>query len=161
MLVLVVLVLVPRLVSVQSEDAMTEKERADLLAERIKRGATVNTLPSLTRQADKDACDVNQIMKRYEKTGEMPAFATRGFFADVSEIGDFRGVQEKMLMAGEIFAQLPPKKRAEFNNDVAEFLDYASNPANFDSLVELGVVEGPAPAPAAAPDVPAEAPATP
>lgn len=113
------------------------------LDERIARGATVNREPSKTRQSDKDSCDVNLIMKRYEKTGELPAFANSAFFADVSELGDFRAVQEKILLAKQVFDQLPADVRLSFKNDVAEFMDWASAAENRDGLVELGLIEKP------------------
>lgn len=109
---------------------------------------------SLARESERDSCDVNLIMKRYEKTGELPeGFDAPGFFGDVSEMGDFRKIQDTMVLGNQLFMLLPPDERAKFDNDVVKFLDFAEDPANRGELVKLGLLpdvekpaEGPAPA---------------
>lgn len=113
-------------------------------------GATVNLEPSMTRQADADGCDVNQIMKRYEKTGILPPYTTPGFFADVSQLGDFHRVTEAVRQCTESFMQLPAELRASFGNDVAAFVNWAGDPANKPELEALiAGAEKPPVAPAA------------
>lgn len=125
-------------------------------------GSTENKDASLTKQGDKDSCDVNQIMKRYEKTGILPPYTTPGYFADVSEFGDFHRVTEVVRQTQEIFMQTPAEFRASFDNDVANFVNWATDPVNA-AEVKL-MIEGaekapvvPAPAGEPAPVAPAGA----
>lgn len=99
---------------------------------------------SLARQSEAEGCDINVIMKRYEKTGLLPqVVGGAAFFADVSELGDYRTVVENIRLAEAAFGQLPADLRSRFRNDVAEFLDFVSDPANAGELVKLGLVEDP------------------
>lgn len=128
---------------------------------KIRIGATAGFEPSLTRQADAEGCDINNIMKRYEKTGILPGYTNPGFFADVSELGDFHRVTEVVRQTTEIFMQLPAQTRAEFQNDVAEFVNWATDPANAGEVKEMieGAEKAPVvPAPAVEP-APGGAPA--
>lgn len=127
---------------------------------KVRIGATVNNEPSMTRQADAAECDINNIMKRYEKTGILPPYTSPGFFADVSDMGDFHAVMDTVAKTRAIFEQFPAEFRASFGNDVAEFVNWATDPANAGELKSLideapkaPVVPAPAvePAPGGAP----------
>lgn len=97
-----------------------------------------------TRQADKDACDINKIVSRYEKTGVVPAIR-QGWYADVSSIGDYTAVVNRVKEVERVFNQLPASMRANFDNEPSLFLDYlANNPGGLD---ELGIKEEPSEAP--------------
>lgn len=106
--------------------------------------------PSRTRQSERDKCDVNKIMARYEKTGMIPVDQRQAFFADVSTMGDYRTALDNVRRANEFFMSLPAKVRSRFENDAAAFLDFVSDPGNRGELVELGLVE-----PVEAPEAPA------
>ncbi len=99
---------------------------------------------SLTRQSEMAACDINNIMAKYEKTGVLPVEGREAFYADVSMMGDYRSALENVRMADEAFMSLPAKVRSKFDNDPAGFLDFCSDPANRDEMVEMGLIEAPA-----------------
>ena len=94
-----------------------------------------------TRQSEKDSCDVNKIMERYEKTGIIPSAQEDMFYADVSQVGDYRDALERVEMANEYFMRLPARIREKFDNEPAAFLDFCSDPANKGELQELGLIE--------------------
>lgn len=109
---------------------------------------------SMTRQSETEGCDINVIMKRYDKTGDLPE-GVEGFFADVSAVGSYQELQDRIAFARLVFYQLPASERAKHDNDVAKFLDFASDPKNVGELVSLGILpaegdgkEPAAPAPA-------------
>lgn len=102
--------------------------------------------PSMTRQSEKDSCDINVIMRKYQKTGVLPVKDREAFFADVSQMGDYQEAIERVRMADEAFMAMPAKLRKKFENDPAVFLDFCSNPDNRDELVELGLIEKEKPA---------------
>lgn len=94
-----------------------------------------------TRQSEKKDCDINVIMARFEKTGVLPVDSRPMFFADVSEVGDYRTALDRVRQADEFFMSLPAAVRSRFANDAAEFLDFVSDPSNADELVKMGLIE--------------------
>lgn len=114
---------------------------------------------TLTRDSEAKDCDVNVIMARYEKTGMLPVDNRQAFFADVSEMGDYRSALHQVKMADEFFMSLPAKVRSRFDNDPAAFLDFVSDPASRDEMVELGLLEKPKASEGPAPGAPEVTPA--
>lgn len=97
---------------------------------------------SRTRQSEAAATNINAIMRKYEKTGLLPkGDARQAFYADVSEMGDYRTALENVRLAEESFMELPATLRREFQNDPAEFLDFCSDPTNRDKMAEMGLIE--------------------
>lgn len=116
---------------------------------------------SMTRQSEKESCDVNVIMRRYVKTGMLPeGFNAQGVFADVSEVGTYRDVVERIHQADRAFMSLPAALRKRFGHSPGEFLEFVSDPANREELERLGLVKKPEAAPVSAPE-PAAPPAAP
>lgn len=107
----------------------------------------------ITRQSEADAVDVNQLMKRLERTGELPPPGA-AVYADVSEFGDFRSVQDQVNLANAQFMQLPAEIRRRFDNDTATFLDFVST-ADKAALEAAGLVQKAPEAPGAAATPPA------
>lgn len=101
----------------------------------------------LTEQSHAKACDVNRIVKRYERDGilmeKLPGYvdlagAKFGNFADGL---DYQEACNAVIMADRSFMEMPAEIRAKFYNDPAVFLDFASNPSNKDEMVELGLIK--------------------
>lgn len=121
-----------------------------LPARSTKRVAIEFKEPSLTRQADRDSCDINQIMARFQKTG-MIDHVTR----HQASYGDFTGEDFKTSMdtitrAQTMFNELPSAAREKFHHDPAEFLDYVNgldltDAQTLDDLYEIGLREFPGP----------------
>ena len=91
-----------------------------------------------TKQAFKDSCDINKILKKAQKTGSL-AFAEK---YGEQQFGEFEGYDlleayEKIDRANEIFGELPSEVRNEFGNDALAFAGFASNPENSGRLQEL------------------------
>lgn len=96
---------------------------------------------SRTRQSEAEACDINAIMRRYEKTGVLPVEGREAFFADVSNMPDYRTALDHVHEARRYFMTLPADVREKFGNDPAGFLDFVADPDNRDEMVELGLLE--------------------
>lgn len=102
-------------------------------------------LPSRTKQADARAADINFLIARYKKTGELPVSGRAGMFSDIS-MPDYKEAMDLMASATQSFAQLPAKLRAEFNNDpslLLEALDNASDPEVHQYLFDVGLLAEP------------------
>ena len=103
--------------------------------------------PSMARQEDKDSVDINKIVAKYHVTGVLPPNRDAGIYADVSQMGDYRTAVDQVMKADELFMQLPSDMRKKFDNDAAAFLDFVSDDANHDEMVEMGLVAKPSPEP--------------
>lgn len=96
--------------------------------------------PSLAKQSFKDECDINKIMRRYEKTGVVDHLNKfNGDYGSFLGFEDYHTSMNQILAAEEAFMALPAKVRARFNHSPAEFLQFAQNADNHEEMVELGL----------------------
>ncbi len=96
-----------------------------------------------TKQSFKEECDINKIMKKYRKTGQMdPAsMNTReAIFADVSGYGDYQEMQAKIQNASEAFMTLSAEIRTRFKNDPGKLLEFMADDTNIPEARELGIL---------------------
>lgn len=106
----------------------------------VDEGTVADYGPSLTRQSERDAADINVILRQYERTGMMPLNELQAVFEDVSEFGDYRANLEKVRAADAAFAELDPRVRTHFGGDPAQLLAAIADPAREAELRELGVL---------------------
>lgn len=101
--------------------------------------------PSLTHQANARECDINNIMKKYEKTGVLEhRNKFEGQYGDFTDLPqDYHASMNAVLAAGEMFMSLPAKTRVRFANDPGVFLDFVSNPENKEEMEKLGLTKPP------------------
>lgn len=124
-----------------------------------KRGITLDFSdhPSLTRQEFKAECDINNIMRKYFRTGMLTHVNKyEGQYGDCPAV-DFQEALNIVQRGGEMFAELPAKVRARFENDPAQFLAFVDDEDNREEAVLLGLIE----APTEPPEPPAEPPVEP
>lgn len=119
---------------------------------------------SLVRPEFQDECDVNRLMARYEKVGQLPGSSPEvPRYLDLSDVPDFQSAMNLMIEADRAFMSLPARVRREFDHDPAKFVEYAGDPDNLSRMREWGLAP-----PEKAPDgpinvrvIPEEAPAKP
>lgn len=131
-------------IKVVSEHTEESSIRRELYGKRFEK-------PSLTVQADKDKCCINNIMARWRKTGLVDHItAHRGQYGDFASGADFTAAMNVVAAATQSFGQLPAELRKRFSNDPAEFLNFVSDESNFDEMVKMGLANArPVPAPSA------------
>jgi len=100
----------------------------------------VFTRPSRTQQSFRDECDINNILRQFNVTGQLPAGSVQPQYGDFSGITDYQSALNAVMAAQESFLQLPAKVRAKFDNDPALFVEFASNEANRDEMKALGLL---------------------
>lgn len=104
------------------------------------RGQVSFSLPSRTKQSDLESCDINNILNKYVKTGELaPNLRGSPMFGDFSSAGDFKESLELVMFAREQFAALPSKIRDRFQNSPESFLAFCDDPKNLDEMVDMGL----------------------
>jgi len=96
--------------------------------------------PTLTKQAFKDECDINNIMSKYQKTGMVEHLnQNNGEYGDFISYEDYHTSLNQILEAQETFNSIPSSIREKFNNNPAEFLEFAQNPDNHNQMVQFGM----------------------
>ena len=93
-----------------------------------------------TEQHHKKECDVNEIIKKYDKTGLITHISKfEAKYGDLSG-AEFQLMQNKVATAKNMFNELPAEIRKEFDNDPAKLLSFMDDPENRDKAIELGLI---------------------
>lgn len=100
---------------------------------------SVNYVKDLTKQSEKDDADINVIVKRFGIGGVLPLVQMPPLNVEFGEVFDFQSAQNTILAAKASFNALPADLRAEFQNDAAKFVAFASDPQNIAELKKMGV----------------------
>ncbi len=100
----------------------------------------VFTGPSRTKQSFRDECDINNILRQFNVTGQLPVGSVQPQYGDFSGITDYQSALNAVMAAQDSFLALPAKLRARFDNDPALFVEFASDEANRDELKALGLL---------------------
>lgn len=95
---------------------------------------------SRTQQNLKDECDINKIVERSRKLGQLPQSTKTPYYTDVSEIPDYQTAMHVVIQAQSQFDALDSKIRRRFRNDPSEMMAFLSDPANADEAVKLGMM---------------------
>lgn len=123
----------------------------------------------MCRQEFAQECDINFLMRTYEKTG-LPFNDKPVQFLDVSDVPDLQTAMTMLAAAEAAFMSLHATVRREFDNDALKFVAFAEDPANLERMREWGLAPkkpeavGPievrvVPEPGSAPAKPASSPA--
>lgn len=99
---------------------------------------------TLVKQEFKDECDINVLMKRYQKTGLFPQPAATPRYVNNIGAPTYQESLGIVMEAQSMFASLNSELRKRFDNDPAKFLEFCSDPKNGDELIKLGLREPPA-----------------
>lgn len=96
---------------------------------------------SLAQQQFKDECDINNILRQFNITGQLPNAPLSPKYGDFTGIGDYKTALDRVIAADEEFMNLPANIRARFNNDAAELIEFLDNDENRLEAEKLGLVE--------------------
>lgn len=95
--------------------------------------------PTLTQQHEKDEADINEIVRRFGVTGELPYVTAPPTFGDFTEAVDYHTAMNVIARANAAFAELPADVRYEFHNDPGLFVAFCEDKKNLPRLRELGL----------------------
>jgi len=96
--------------------------------------------PTRAQQHHKDECDINVILDRFGKTGQIPVNAISGTYGDFSGVHDYHTAMNALIAADSEFAALPANIRNRFANDPANLVQFLDNPNNQAEAEKLGLV---------------------
>lgn len=98
---------------------------------------------SKTLQSEKDACDLNKLMARYEETGLLtdPLLGTqrKPMYGDFTGVADYHQLKIKTAAVEQAFALLPASVRNRFDNDPQKAIDFLSDPKNDEEAIKIGL----------------------
>lgn len=107
--------------------------------EKLSPGIDCTVEPSMTKQSFRDECDINTIMKRFERTGVLDFVNEHeARYGDATAL-DYQSALNVVIQAEGMFADMPAHLRKRFNNDPALFLEFIDNPENIEESVKLGL----------------------
>lgn len=101
------------------------------------------TQPTLAQQHSKEEVDINNIMKRYIKTGVIDHVTKYKPQYTENTMQDYQTSQNIIIKADNMFQELPSQVRKQFDNDPGRFLEFVSDEKNHDKLAEMGLNNAP------------------
>ncbi len=126
---------------------------------------TIDTGPGKTKQSFRDECDINFIMDKWKRTGQIPdnmVGTMKPQYGDFTDSNDYMDACNSVIAAKEAFASLPAFLRDRFANEPANLIRFLSIPENQEEAIKLGLAEAPTPEGEPAPETePEPAPETP
>lgn len=111
------------------------KKRADgsMEVESVPQGET------LTQQQYKEDCDVNVIMEKFMKTGQMPQTVAPMLEGDFSNLPSYQEALQTVIDANDMFMEIPAKIRLKFENDPQQLINYLADETNNEEAIKLGL----------------------
>lgn len=98
--------------------------------------------PSHTKQEFRDECDINNIMKKYERTGELPNMIKENpIYGDFSDPIDLQSAMDIVVHAQTQFNNLDAHIRERFDNSPVKFLEFTSDPKNAQEMAKMGLMK--------------------
>jgi len=94
---------------------------------------------SLTKQSFTDECDINTIMRKYQKTGAIDHVNKHEASYGYATSDTFQEALETVARGKQMFEELPSSIRTKFENDPAKFLDFVQDNNNQAEMVEIGL----------------------
>ena len=120
---------------------------------------TQNKEPSLTSQNEVVNADINHIIRRHMDTGTLGELDYLEMQYGQITSTDLLDAKKMIAAAEKEFMKLPSELRKKFGQDAGAWVDFATNPDNYDQLVKWNMAhpkpKEPAPSPAPSP-APAE-----
>ncbi len=96
---------------------------------------------NLTEQSHRDDLNINNILKKFQKTGVIDHVKEHGATYGDVPAQDFREAQEIITTASSMFEELPSRARKHFDNDPAKFLEAMQNPdTKTETLHKIGLL---------------------
>jgi len=97
--------------------------------------------PSLAQQHFKDECDINNILRQFNITGQLPTSPLSPRYGDFTGIVDYHSALNAVIAAEDGFMALPADIRSRFMNDPEQLINFLDDPENKDEAIKLGLID--------------------
>lgn len=99
------------------------------------------TQPSKVQKQFAEQCSTEHIVEKFLR-GEPVATASKpAVYADLTQVPDFEGLQDRLAVLNNWFSDLPAEVRAEYGNDPNKALEELTKPGSLEYAVELGLLD--------------------
>lgn len=98
---------------------------------------------SKVQQHFKDECDINQIVSKFLKTGEIKQEMRNHTYGDFSEGLQYREAMNRIIKADDEFQRLPAAIRKRFGQDPGQLIEFLNDEKNREEAQEIGLIEKP------------------
>lgn len=97
---------------------------------------------SKTRQSEADSCDINKIMERFNRTGQLPRMQSLPPQYGDARIVDYQTAMQIVKDSNDAFMQLPATTRRHFGDSPQNFMSALQDPSDDmkKQLLKLGVL---------------------
>lgn len=139
------------------EQGFSDETDPEIVVLAVREFTQVRCKDDRTKQGDKEAADINVIVRRNLDAGLMPGAGFVPQYGDATVVSDLQSALAIVAGAREDFAQLTARQREAFHNDPMEFVAAATDPTKADLFRSLGMMpakEEPAPGGAGSSTVP-------
>jgi phage internal scaffolding protein len=99
--------------------------------------------PTRAQQHHKEECDINEILRRFGKTGAMFVNASEALYPDFTDAVDYHTALNQIIASEREFDLLPSNIRKRFDNDPAKLVYFMQDKKNHAEAVELGLITAP------------------
>lgn len=96
---------------------------------------------SLAQQQFKEETDINEIVRRFGLTGQMPEDLRVPTYGDFTDVMDFQTAMNAVTQAQEQFMALPAELRAHFANDPQNLMTFLDDDRNRAEAEKLGLLK--------------------
>lgn len=96
--------------------------------------------PTLAQQQFKEESDINTILERFGRTGEVVVPVRMPEYGDYTGVVDYHTAMNAVISAQASFDSLPAKVRARFDNDPGRFVEFCLDDNNRAEAIDLGLV---------------------
>lgn len=100
---------------------------------------------SRAQQSFKDECDINEIVRRFGLTGELPGDFKMPQSGDFTFVTDYKSALDMVRAADEEFRRLPAEVRDRFMNDPGRLIEFVEDEKNRVEAEKLGLLKAPPP----------------
>lgn len=95
---------------------------------------------SKTKQNQKEESDINNIVRKFGLTGQLPSNVKMPQYGDFTEVTDYQSALNQVISAQTAFMAMPAEIRKRFHHDPQELLEFVSDERNRQEAEKMGIV---------------------
>lgn len=96
--------------------------------------------PTKTKVSEQESTDINEIVRQFGLTGQLPDNPLPPTYGDFSDVLDYHTAMNAVKRADEAFMDLPAALRARFSNDPAALVEFLGEETNRAEALQLGLI---------------------
>lgn len=106
-----------------------------------KANVLVSFKPSRTKQAMREATDINKIVARGRQVGYLPPMSRPPVYGDVSEVPSYEEAFNRVVAAQEAFQRLPAQVRDALGHDPKNLVPFLKDEKNREAAEKYGLLK--------------------